>query len=116
MDIITSSSNQRGKAWKKHSQKKARIKQGKYMLDGWHLVKEAILFDQPISEILVTQDFKHRNELEVPDNVEIIEISDNVAKHLSETPSPRGCFWTECKTPETSERWSGLPMPAAFPA
>ena len=82
MDIITSSSNQRVKDWKKLSQKKARIKQGKYMLDGWHLVKEAILFDQPISEILVTQDFKHRNELEVPDNVEVIEISDNVARYL----------------------------------
>lgn len=102
MDIITSSSNQRVKDWKKLSQKKARIKQGKYMLDGWHLVKEAILFDQSISEILVTQDFKHRNELEVPDNVEVIEISDKVAKHLSETPSPQGIF-AVVNLPENAE-------------
>lgn len=59
-------------------------------------------FDQPISEILVTQDFKHRNELEVPDNVEVIEISDNVAKHLSETPSPQGIF-AVVNLPENAE-------------
>ncbi len=102
MDIITSSSNQRVKDWKKLSQKKARIRQKKYMLDGWHLVKEALDSGQPVEEIMLTQNFRHRDELEVPDGCELIEISENVARHLSETPSPQGIF-AVVNLPENAE-------------
>lgn len=92
MDNITSSSNQRVRDWKKLAQKKGRMRQGRYLLDGWHLVKEAVDSGQPVEEIMVTPDFRHRDELEVPDGCDLIEISDNVARHLSETPSPQGIF------------------------
>lgn len=93
MEVITATSNARVKAWKKLAKKKERQKQGQYLLDGWHLVKEALLAGQKIATILVVADFKHVSELTAFDfKGEMIQISDNVAKALSETPSPQGIF------------------------
>ena len=92
MEIITSTTNQRVKNWKKLAQKKERLKQNQYLLDCWHLVKEALLSGQKIVTVLMTKDFKHQAELELAPATELIEISDNIAKNLSLTPSPQGIF------------------------
>ena len=90
MKIITSVNNSQVKAWSKLNTKKGRLKQGKYLLDGWHLVKEAIRTHEPIETIMVQPDFKHLQEIEVPEDADLIQITDNVVKHLSDTKHPQG--------------------------
>ena len=82
MKIITSVNNSQVKAWSKLNTKKGRLKQGKYLLDGWHLVKEAIRTHEPIETIMVQPDFKHLQEIEVPEDADLIQITDNVVKHF----------------------------------
>lgn len=94
MKVIRSVQNKQVKEWKKLSTKKGRKKQNAYLLDGWHLVKEALAARSEIKLLLVTEDFKYRAEFEEMNtqNSEEIIISEEVAKHLSETPSPQGIF------------------------
>ncbi len=96
MKYIQSTGNQTVKNWKKLQSKKGREKQGKYLLEGWHLVKEAISANEDIAEIIgqpgeLQKDVLQKN---LPANVELIEISAEVAHQLSATPSPQGIFAT----------------------
>lgn len=90
MKIITSVNNAKIKEWSKLKTKKGRQKQGMYLLDGWHLVKEAIRTREPIEAIMVQPDFKHLQEIEVPEGADFIQLTDNVIKHLSDTQHPQG--------------------------
>ncbi|HIX02435.1 MAG TPA: RNA methyltransferase [Candidatus Ligilactobacillus excrementigallinarum] len=92
MKVITSVNNSQVKAWSKLNTKKGRLNQKKYLLDGWHLVKEAIRTREPIETILVAPDFKHLQEIAVPEGTDMIQITDNVVKHLSDTKHPQGIF------------------------
>lgn len=94
MKVIQSAQNNQIKEWKKLATKKGRQKQKAYLLDGWHLVKEAFISDINISFLLVTENFKYLDEIETmnKDTHETIIISEEVANHLSETPSPQGVF------------------------
>lgn len=89
---IKSTANQRVKNWKKLALKKERKKQNKYLLDGLHLVKEALKSKERILEILVAESFNFIDELNIPKEIEIVNISDEVAKVISQTPSPQGIF------------------------
>ena len=75
---ITSATNQRVKDWAKLQTKRGRRKQGKYLLDGWHLVKEAIAAQAPLLEIIFTAESKHHTDL--PDNLDVpyFQITDSV--------------------------------------
>ena len=53
MKEITSVSNPQVKAWKKLATKKGRQQSQTYLLDGWHLVKEALNSGKLIQKILV---------------------------------------------------------------
>ena len=136
MKIITSVNNSQVKAWSKLNTKKGRLKQGKYLLDGWHLVKEAIRTHEPIETIMVQPDFKHLQEIEVPEDADLIQITDNVVKHLSDTKHPQGVMavikipnnkksnrktlpahgflWITFKIPATLARWCGRRMQPAL--
>lgn len=90
MRVITSTNNPQVKAWYKLKSKKGRMSQKKYLLDGWHLVKEAIRTHEPIETIMVIPDFKHLQEITVPEDTDMVEITDNVVKHLGDTMHPQG--------------------------
>ncbi|KRL36483.1 TrmH family RNA methyltransferase [Liquorilactobacillus uvarum] len=94
MKVIRSAQNKQVKEWKKLATKKGRQKQKAYLLDGWHLVKEAFMADINIKLLLMTESFKYIDEIEAmnKNKYEIIVISEEVANHLSETPSPQGIF------------------------
>ncbi|WP_105955945.1 TrmH family RNA methyltransferase [Apilactobacillus quenuiae] len=93
MDKITSVKNDRIKTWKKLSSKKGREKQSAYILESWHLVNEALNANQNVKVILTTkkQFDIHKNEL-VNYIGELIEINDEIAKHLGSTITPQGIF------------------------
>ena len=59
MKEITSVSNPQVKAWKKLATKKGRQQSQTYLLDGCHVVNEALNADEPIQKILVTPSFKY---------------------------------------------------------
>ncbi|CAM3107484.1 TrmH family RNA methyltransferase [Lactiplantibacillus plajomi] len=91
MEKINSLQNAHVKAWKKLQTKKGRRQQGLYLLDGWHLVNEALKAKQPIKALLITaKQLATKPDLTVFPTV--IEISEEVAAHISATVTPQGVF------------------------
>ena len=91
MEKINSLQNAHVKAWKKLQTKKGRKQQGLYLLDGWHLVNEAVKAHVSIKTLLITE----KQLAAKPDLTKfpaIIEISDEVANHISATVTPQGVF------------------------
>lgn len=103
MQVIQSVSNPKVKNWKKLNTKKGRKTQEKYLLDGWHLVKEALKANVEVLEIMFTPDYQEYEELYQLQNVELYEITEQIAKNLSATPSPQGIFATIKTTPATTQ-------------
>ncbi|GEN47364.1 TrmH family RNA methyltransferase [Ligilactobacillus pobuzihii] len=96
MKYIQSTGNQSVKNWKKLQTKKGRSRQNKYLLEGWHLVNEAIKANKNILEIMATTTVFEQTSTQNlwPEEIERFEISDEVAHQLSATPSPQGVFAT----------------------
>lgn len=95
MKSIQSTGNQTVKAWKKLLTKKGRSKQQKYLIEGWHLVKEALQANEDIVEIMGTASAFEQEQLNiVATKAMVYEISHEVAQQLSDTPSPQGIFAT----------------------
>lgn len=94
MEIIRSTQNKQVKLWRKLATKKGRTLQNSYLLDGWHLVKEALLAQQEIKQVLLVPESKYAERFAAlnQDQLEPILISEEVAKSLSETQSPQGIF------------------------
>ncbi|MFB9770616.1 TrmH family RNA methyltransferase [Lactiplantibacillus modestisalitolerans] len=91
MDKINSLQNAHVKAWKKLQTKKGRKQQGQYLLEGWHLVNEAVKAHVSVQTLLITE----KQLATAPDLTKfpaVIEISEEVAKHISATVTPQGVF------------------------
>lgn len=92
MQNITSNQNNRVKEWRKMQTKKGRIKAGKYVIEGWHIVDEAIRHDKSLDEVMVT-DANYLDELNIDSTTtETYLITPEVAKHISATETPQGVF------------------------
>lgn len=91
MDEITSIKNQRAKEWKKLLTKKGRKKANQYMIEGFHLIEEAISFDTQIREVIIREDVL-TDQLTLPNNAEIISVSKEVADEISDTETNQGIF------------------------
>ncbi|WP_281165079.1 TrmH family RNA methyltransferase [Liquorilactobacillus sicerae] len=94
MKKIESIQNGYVKNWTKLKNKKGRKNQQSYLLEGWHLVKEALLAQVKIQVILVTADFKEQAELTelITKDQPLILISPAVAEKISDTDHPQGIF------------------------
>lgn len=100
MEYIASPKNDHIKAAKKLTVKKYQKQGAAYLLEGWHLVQEALASGQVPRRIYATEKFVEARELrEVYDSV--TEISPEVAKHLSETETPQGIFAVMDRVPGT---------------
>lgn len=91
MEYIASPKNEHIKAAKKLTVKKYQKGGDAYLLEGWHLVEEAIKSGQTPRRIYATEKFVEERALR-PFYELITEISPEVAKHLAETPTPQGIF------------------------
>ncbi|WP_056989205.1 TrmH family RNA methyltransferase [Lacticaseibacillus camelliae] len=91
MEYISSAKNDHIKAAKKLTVKKYQKQAGAYLLEGWHLVQEAINAGQQPRRIYATEKFLNERELK-PFYDQTTEISPDVAKHLAETETPQGIF------------------------
>ncbi|AVK62408.1 RNA methyltransferase [Lactobacillus sp. CBA3605] len=103
MEKINSLQNAHVKAWKKLQTKKGRHQQGLYLLDGWHLVNEAVKAKVSIKTLLLTEK-QLATKPDLTHFPDVIEISEEVASHISATVTPQGVFALAL-----------LPKPAADP-
>ena len=95
MDHITSVNNQQVKDWKKLKLKKERVKQSSYLVEGFHLVEEALKHKKnDILQVMVREDLLENKEflnLEIDTN-KVIVINLNIAEEISETQTNQGVF------------------------
>ena len=92
MDRILSNQNNRVKAWAKLATKKGRQENRTYLLDGWHLVEEAVKANAKFHAVMATEEQMQTHLPDVPHGVPAFEISEEVAKHIAGTNTPQGIF------------------------
>ncbi|WP_125702997.1 TrmH family RNA methyltransferase [Lacticaseibacillus daqingensis] len=91
MEYIASPKNEHIKAAKKLTNKKYQKQGQAYLLEGWHLVEEALKAGVTPKRLYATD--KYLNERLLKPFYDITtEISPEVANHLAETPTPQGIF------------------------
>ncbi|WP_391202449.1 TrmH family RNA methyltransferase [Psychrobacillus sp. L4] len=111
MKRIESQQNSLVKHWKKLlSVRKERDKTGEFIIEGYHLVEEAIKQKENVLTIMISDSAKVPVNWDV-DNVEMVEINDVIKKELAETEHTQGIF-AHCKqqTVEETEqfKWNRL--------
>lgn len=102
MKRIESTQNALVKHWKKLvTMRKEREKTGEFIIEGFHLVEEALKNKEQIMQLIV------REGVDLPllwaiDNVMIIEVTESVAKEIAETETSQGVF-AHCKQRTVNE-------------
>lgn len=92
MEKILSPKNERVKRWKKLHTRKGREKAQAYLIEGFHLIDEAIKSEAGLIELIVSQELWNGAFPEhLPEN-KIILVSSDISKQLSETASTQGIF------------------------
>lgn len=111
LEKIQSTRNPKIKELKKLHKKKYREKQGKYLLEGFHLIEEAVKSKAPVQEILVTQrGIKEWNGwLAKNQEIFLIFVTDEVMRTISESSTPQGILavlrFEENKRTDLSGGW-----------
>lgn len=95
MTDITSINNQQVKNWKKLHTRKERKKTSSYLIEGYHLVEEAIQYKrEDIQQVIAREDILQDPEylsLDL-DSIQVISVSDKVASEISDTETNQGIF------------------------
>ncbi|MDP4108101.1 MAG: RNA methyltransferase [Bacillota bacterium] len=91
MKQIQSIKNPQVKQWKKLLTKKERDKTGTFLIEGFHLVEEALKNQEQIIEIIVSE------KVELPPRFDfgsasITTVTDEISKELSDTETPQGIY------------------------
>lgn len=85
--MITSIKNDRVKEWKKLHTKKGRMRSSTFLIEGVHLLEEALHSGWDIKEIILQEG----TELSISINkIKTIFVSKEVFQHLSQTETPQG--------------------------
>ncbi|WP_077308147.1 TrmH family RNA methyltransferase [Terribacillus halophilus] len=85
--MITSTQNAQVKQWQKLKRKKERTKTNTFLVEGFHLVEEAITAGWTIEKLIL------REETELPEwasHLEAETVSEHVFKSITETETPQG--------------------------
>ncbi|MBS4208817.1 RNA methyltransferase [Bacillus sp. FJAT-50079] len=88
MEHIQSTKNARVKEWKKLLTKKGRDQHNLYIVEGFHLVEEAIK-KATVEEIMIEEGLDRTS---IPENFSITIISSEISRHISDTETPQGIF------------------------
>lgn len=90
MEELKSAKNTRVKDWKKLLTKKGRDQSGQYLLEGAHLIEEALKTDE-IIEIMVRSNYT-AFEFERLKKFPVTLISEEISQSISATETPQGIF------------------------
>ncbi|MHC5268081.1 TrmH family RNA methyltransferase [Enterococcus sp. LJL98] len=108
MKEIQSSKNQLIKELKKFHQKKQRDRENKYLVEGYHLVEEAVLHDAVVEQVLVDEKgLAEYGQWLAEKNLTTILVSYEVLKSLSELPTPQGIVALVQKSEEQKISYQG---------
>ena len=89
VDRIESVKNPKVKQWKKLHTKKEREATGTFLIEGLHLVEEALKTREMIRLLIVSEDMSLPPHLNV-DNLNITLVTKDVMKAISDTEAPQG--------------------------
>ena len=89
MEKIVSMKNQKVKQWKKLQTTKGRKEARAYLIEGTHLLKEAIKANAIIQEIVMTETFFQQSDLKIAEEV-IVIVSPEILASLAQTETPQG--------------------------
>lgn len=107
MQRIDSLNNHRVKAWKKLKTKKGRDKQEAFLIEGDHLVEEALQSNVKVMAIIVDE---ARDDLPFSaHDVPVVQVSKPIFRELSDTDTPQGIIAVCQKLKETP-----LPLKGKF--
>lgn len=90
MEELTSVHNQHVKNWKKLQTKKFRRQSGEYLLDGWHLVNEALKAGNQINQLIGTADQLTAHPELIDQAGETYSVTDEIMRHITDTVTPQG--------------------------
>lgn len=85
---IESTQNPRVKQWKKLQTKKERNKTGLFLIEGMHLIEEALKYKAYMKEVIVREGTEY-SLLDVGD-LDIFEVTEEIMNHISDTETPQG--------------------------
>ncbi|MBC1456213.1 TrmH family RNA methyltransferase [Listeria newyorkensis] len=91
MEMIKSTKNDRVKNWRKLQTKKGRQQEFCYLVEGFHLVEEALRQDGLVTELIVAPDVKIPEEWNIT-NIPMFYVNKEVATSISETITDQGIF------------------------
>lgn len=97
MEAISSVQNPRIKAWKKLQKKRERDRSGLFLVEGEHLVEEALKASVKVKEIIIREDRDIPKRWLVED-VELVYVTERVMAELAETETPQGMI-AVCEKP-----------------
>ncbi|ASF40110.1 MULTISPECIES: TrmH family RNA methyltransferase [Halobacillus] len=84
--MITSIQNAQVKEWKKLHKRKYRNREQRFLIEGYHLVEEAMKSDWPVIEFIISEDAS----FSVPEQTKCTTVSRQVFSAISETETPQG--------------------------
>ncbi|EUJ24677.1 TrmH family RNA methyltransferase [Listeria grandensis FSL F6-0971] len=91
MEMIKSTKNDRVKNWRKLQTKKGRQQEFSYLVEGFHLVEEALRQDGLVTELIVAPNVKIPEEWNTA-NLPVFYVNKEVATSISETITDQGIF------------------------
>ncbi|HLO10930.1 MAG TPA: RNA methyltransferase [Pseudoneobacillus sp.] len=97
MKYIHSSKNPQVKLWKKLHTKKERENTGTFLVEGFHLVEEALKVEEMVLELIISEDVEIPPRLNYG-SIPVTQVNKEVIKELSETETSQGIF-AVCKQP-----------------
>lgn len=89
MKRIDSIKNEQVKAWKKLHTRKGREKAGKFLVEGYHLVEEALKAPITVETVIMTEEAVIPTAWPLSER-DLLLVSDQVMKEISETETPQG--------------------------
>ncbi|MBR1676459.1 MAG: RNA methyltransferase [Clostridia bacterium] len=88
--VITSKSNNTVKYISSLKDKKFRNKYGQYVVEGRKMVREALLYGKPVSIVVGTEEALIELLTDIPENVEVLTVTDEVMNFMSDAVTPQG--------------------------
>ncbi|WP_339228337.1 RNA methyltransferase [Oceanobacillus sp. FSL K6-2867] len=85
--MITSVKNEKVKQWKKLHKRKERIQAGAFLVEGFHLVEEAVNSNWTVREVIMQKDVELPNWTNA---YPVVSVSENVMAYISQTATPQG--------------------------
>ncbi len=100
MKYIQSDKNPQVKQWKKLLTRKERDKSGTFLVEGFHLVEEALKRKEDVEEIILSE------KTEMPPNwdygaIPVTVVTDEISRQLADTETTQGIF-AVCSQPKQS--------------